>query len=98
MTMAMAMAMDMHIFLLVFVLILHASQLAKATIITEQKLQEIASSIEMFVDELPEMPTHQGYTFYEDGQLKAGELRIGMFEKKWVQILSMLHCILLQVS
>jgi FtsP/CotA-like multicopper oxidase with cupredoxin domain len=82
-TMTMAMAMDMHIFLLVFVLILHASQLAKATIITEQKLQEIASSIEMFVDELPEMPTLQGYTFYEDGQLKAGELRIGMFEKKW---------------
>jgi len=92
----MTMAMNMHAFnLLLCVLILIHASVTKAANVTEQQLQEIALSLEMFVDELPEMPTLQGYTFGQDGHLKAGELRIGMFEKKCVQILSILHFIIL---
>jgi FtsP/CotA-like multicopper oxidase with cupredoxin domain len=83
MKMKMSMAMNMHVSSLLFVLILHTS-LANVTNITVQELQQIAStSLEMFVDELPEMPTLKGYLFGQDGHLKAGELRIGMFQKKW---------------
>ena len=55
--------------------------------VTEQELHDIASSLEMFVEELPEMPKLKGYMIGKDGHLKAGKLRIGMFQKKWVQIL-----------
>eukprot|EP01018_Ginkgo_biloba_P027070 Gb_39667 [translate_table: standard] len=52
------------------------------TNITDEKLHEIASSLEMFVDELPDMPKLHAYST-KDGDLKAAELKIGMFEKKW---------------
>eukprot|EP00253_Pinus_taeda_P000730 PITA_00730 len=68
-----------HVFLLICILISHA----KTANMTEEELQEIASPIEMFVDELLEMPTLKGYSVGQDGHLKTGELRIGMFQKKW---------------
>lgn len=72
----------MHVFLVLCVLISHAS-VAKAANMTEQELQEIASPVEMFVDELPDMPRLKGYILGQDGHFKTGELRIGMFQKKW---------------
>eukprot|EP01018_Ginkgo_biloba_P027073 Gb_39670 [translate_table: standard] len=50
--------------------------------ITKDKLHEIASALEMFVDELPDMPKIHAYSI-KDGHLKAAELKIGMFAKKW---------------
>lgn len=68
---------------LVCILILIHFSLANAANVTEEELHEIASTFEMFVDELPQMPMLKGYIVGQDGHLKAGELRIGMFEKKW---------------
>jgi hypothetical protein len=82
----MKMKMNMHVSnLLLCILILIHSSLATAENVTADELYEIASSLKMFVDELPKMPTLKGYMLGRDGDLKAGELRIGMFEKKWVQ-------------
>lgn len=47
-----------------------------------ESLKDVASSLEMFVDELPDMPRLRGYK-WEDGVLTSGKLRIGMFETKW---------------
>jgi hypothetical protein len=41
--------------------------------------------LEMFVDELPDMPKLQGYRF-EDGVPVAGNLTIGMYDTTWVCI------------
>ncbi|KAH9300961.1 hypothetical protein KI387_012544, partial [Taxus chinensis] len=49
---------------------------------TAAELSEVASSLEMFVDEVPDMPKLRGYV-YHDKKLKPAELRIGMFETKW---------------
>lgn len=42
-----------------------------------------ASKLEMFVDELPDMPKIYGYDVV-DGVPKSKSLKIGMFKKKWV--------------
>lgn len=47
-----------------------------------ESIKDVASSLEMFVDELPDMPRLKGY-IREDGVLQSGKLRIGMFETKW---------------
>lgn len=49
---------------------------------TDERLHKIASSLKMFVDELPDMPRLEGYVL-QHGNLKPTELRIGMFETKW---------------
>nr|ABR18419.1 unknown [Picea sitchensis] len=49
---------------------------------TDESLHKVASSLEMFVEELPDMPRLEGYVL-EHGKLKPTELRIGMFETKW---------------
>lgn len=40
--------------------------------------------LEMFVDELPDMPRMRGYGVAEGGKLVAGNLTIGMYETMWV--------------
>uniref|UniRef100_A0A0C9S805 TSA: Wollemia nobilis Ref_Wollemi_Transcript_12520_2257 transcribed RNA sequence n=1 Tax=Wollemia nobilis TaxID=56998 RepID=A0A0C9S805_9CONI len=50
--------------------------------VTEDGLYQTASSLEMFVDELPDMPTLNGYAV-QDGKFKPADLKIGMFKKKW---------------
>ncbi|KAH9306542.1 hypothetical protein KI387_010946, partial [Taxus chinensis] len=50
--------------------------------VTEQGLYQMASSLEMFVDELPEMPKLKGYVATDRG-FSPGHLQIGMFETKW---------------
>lgn len=42
------------------------------------------SKLEMFVDELPEMPRIHGYKFVH-GVPKSRSLKIGMFRKRWVR-------------
>uniref|UniRef100_A0A2P2J5X5 Uncharacterized protein MANES_15G126800 n=1 Tax=Rhizophora mucronata TaxID=61149 RepID=A0A2P2J5X5_RHIMU len=39
--------------------------------------------LEMFVDELPDVPKIRGFDFV-DGAPKPRELKIGMYKKKWV--------------
>nr|CAD1838415.1 unnamed protein product [Ananas comosus var. bracteatus] len=50
--------------------------------VTEQTLQKIAGSLEMYVDLLPQMPKIYGYSM-EGGSPKPVKLTIGMYEKKW---------------
>ncbi|GLJ09454.1 hypothetical protein SUGI_0109970 [Cryptomeria japonica] len=78
-----AMAMKMKVAQLHIVLLLCAFLGgSRARNVTEDELLQVASSLKMFVDELPDMPRLQG--FVPQGQdFKPAELRIGMFEKKW---------------
>ena len=57
--------------------------------VTEEILHKVAASLQMFVDELPDMPKLEGYHF-KDGNLKPAELRIGMFQTNWVYLI-MIH-------
>lgn len=47
------------------------------------------SKLEMFVDELPDMPRLQGYGVKDD-LLLPGNLTVGMYEKFWVSSLALL--------
>ncbi|GLJ30337.1 hypothetical protein SUGI_0600200 [Cryptomeria japonica] len=50
---------------------------------SEDALHALAASLEMFVDELPDMPKLKGYVTSKGGGLSPGHLRIGMFQTKW---------------
>lgn len=58
--------------------------------VTEQTLQKIAGSLEMYVDLLPQMPKIYGYSM-EGGSPKPVKLTIGMYEKKWVRLIKILN-------
>ncbi|KAF8780035.1 hypothetical protein HU200_002002 [Digitaria exilis] len=45
-------------------------------------LQQVAGSLQMYVDPLPQMPKIRGYDF-QDGRVVPVNLTIGMFQKKW---------------
>lgn len=49
--------------------------------------------LEMFVDELPDMPKIKGY-YAANGVVKPKKLEIGMFEKKWVSTINFIIFIL----
>ncbi|KAK1325376.1 hypothetical protein QJS10_CPA01g01443 [Acorus calamus] len=51
--------------------------------VTDADLQQIAGTLEMFVDELPHMPKINGYTVGVDGTNNPKHLTIGMYQKKW---------------
>ncbi|KAI4326263.1 hypothetical protein MLD38_031593 [Melastoma candidum] len=51
--------------------------------VTEAQLQQIAASLQMYVDELPEIPRLYGYSWDSNGVPVPGNLTIGMYEKKW---------------
>ncbi|MQL78115.1 hypothetical protein Taro_010539 [Colocasia esculenta] len=42
------------------------------------------SALEMFVDDLPEMPKIRGYDLRRNGTPVSKSLTIGMFEKTWI--------------
>lgn len=63
--------------------------LLSATSWAEDKLVS-PSQLEMFVDELPDMPKIQGYDVV-DGVTKPKLLKIGMFQKKWVCLIVYFH-------
>ncbi|KAF8390049.1 hypothetical protein HHK36_024570 [Tetracentron sinense] len=50
--------------------------------VTETILHQVAASLQMFVDELPQMPKLHGYS-KRYGLPMPGSLTIGMFHKKW---------------
>ncbi|XP_031489701.1 multicopper oxidase LPR1 homolog 1-like [Nymphaea colorata] len=49
---------------------------------TDADLLQVAASLQMYVEELPDMPKINGYSSY-NGRLGPANLTIGMFEKKW---------------
>ena len=52
---------------------------------TKVTLKETATSLEMFVDELPRMPIINGYIqTSSDGEILPANLTIGMYLKTWV--------------
>lgn len=59
---------------------------------TEERLIN-PSQLEMFVDELPDMPKIKGY-YAANGVVKPKKLEIGMFEKKWVSTINFIIFIL----
>ncbi|KAH9300973.1 hypothetical protein KI387_012556, partial [Taxus chinensis] len=61
---------------------------------TIAELYEVASSLDMFMDDVPDMPKLRGYV-YKDKKLKSDELRIRMFKTKWGP--SFEHCVCLWI-
>ncbi|GJN05947.1 hypothetical protein PR202_ga23626 [Eleusine coracana subsp. coracana] len=57
-----------------------SAQAAAAT--SAQQLQQVAASLEMYVDPLPQMPKILGYGF-QQGRVVPVNLTIGMFQKNW---------------
>ncbi|XP_010269131.1 PREDICTED: multicopper oxidase LPR1-like [Nelumbo nucifera] len=58
-----------------------ASQAAPPPV-TDAALTQVAASLQMFVDELPQMPKLYGFSL-RAGKPAPGNLVVGMFEKKW---------------
>ncbi|KAJ4973076.1 hypothetical protein NE237_006250 [Protea cynaroides] len=56
---------------------------ATSTPVTEPILQQVAASLQKYVDELPQIPKLFGYSM-QNGSLAPGNLTIGMFQKKWI--------------
>ncbi|CAA6671392.1 unnamed protein product [Spirodela intermedia] len=50
--------------------------------VTEESLSEVAASLKMYVDELPQMPRLHGYSISK-GSVTPTKLTIGMYEKDW---------------
>ena len=53
--------------------------------VTEDTLEKVAASLEMYVDVLPQMPKVLGYSI-KHGRPTPTHLTIGMYQKKWVFI------------
>lgn len=54
--------------------------------VTEDTLEKVAASLEMYVDVLPQMPKLLGYSI-KHGRPTPTHLTIGMYQKKWVPTL-----------
>ncbi|KAJ1684887.1 hypothetical protein LUZ63_016277 [Rhynchospora breviuscula] len=52
------------------------------SLVSDQYLQAVAGSLEMYVDPLPQMPKIYGYSM-SNGQPSSVKLTMGMFQKKW---------------
>jgi hypothetical protein len=52
--------------------------------VTEDTLEKVAASLEMYVDALPQMPKVLGYSI-KHGRPTPTHLTIGMYQKKWVR-------------
>ncbi|KAK1644909.1 hypothetical protein QYE76_062714 [Lolium multiflorum] len=50
--------------------------------VSEDTLEKVSSSLEMYVDRLPQMPKIHGYSM-EHGRPTPAHLAIGMYQKKW---------------
>ncbi|CAL5445248.1 unnamed protein product [Camellia sinensis] len=55
--------------------------------VTAATLQQVAASLQMYVEKLPEMPKLYGYTTNPTGSPIPANLTIGMYETQWEQIL-----------
>ena len=53
--------------------------------VTEDTLEKVAASLEMYVDVLPQMPKVLGYSI-KHGRPTPTHLTIGMYQKKWVSL------------
>ncbi|XP_073000179.1 multicopper oxidase LPR1 homolog 4-like [Typha latifolia] len=67
-----------------FTLLLAVSVVAAQTIqpVTEETLQKVAGSLQMYVDPLPQMPKIYGYSMH-NGKPASVNLTIGMYKKTW---------------
>jgi hypothetical protein len=52
--------------------------------VSEDTLEKVAGSLEMYVDRLPQMPKIHGYSM-EHGRPTPVHLGVGMYQKKWVR-------------
>lgn len=57
-------------------------------LVSADDLYATTASLEMFVDELPDMPKLKGFVISTNGSLSSGYLRIGMFQTQWVCIVA----------
>ncbi|CAL5362638.1 unnamed protein product [Camellia sinensis] len=51
--------------------------------VTAATLQQVAASLQMYVEKLPEMPKLYGYTTNPTGSPIPANLTIGMYETQW---------------
>jgi hypothetical protein len=55
--------------------------------VSEDTLEKVAASLDMYVDVLPQMPRVLGYSL-KYGRPAPAHLNIGMYQKKWVRFIS----------
>lgn len=72
------------LFCLFMVLSIISAADAQPPPVTEATLHQIAASLQMYVDELPQIPKLLGYT-PRYGAPKPGKLTIGMYKTTWVR-------------
>lgn len=70
--------------MILLIMVSFSISMAKTSGVTEASLHKIAASLEMYVDELPEMPKLFGYSSDKYGSIKPANLSIGMYQIKWV--------------
>ncbi|XP_057995041.1 multicopper oxidase LPR1 homolog 1-like [Hevea brasiliensis] len=68
---------------LLLIMVSCSISMAQPSPVTEATLHEIAASLQMYVDELPEMPKLFGYTTNKYGSPNPAKLTIGMYQIKW---------------
>lgn len=62
---------------------------AQSPTVTDATLLQVAASLQMYVDELPQLPELYGYTTI-NGVPKSANLTIGMYQTSWVRLLGVL--------
>lgn len=78
-----------HLAAVVAVLVIIVTIIVEGVVVCEGTSEEKnglyrLSKLEMFVDELPDMPKLQGFRFDAAGAPVAGNLTIGMYDTTWV--------------
>jgi hypothetical protein len=75
--------MKLHLMLLSVAITMTVMEAQKSLPVTQQTLQQVASSLQMYADALPQMPTIYGYSV-TGGNPVSVNLTIGMYRTKWV--------------
>lgn len=78
-----SMRINLRLVLLLLQLVALAAAQAPPSPVTEQILQKVAGSLQMYVDPLPQMPKIVGYSTQRGGAASVS-LTIGMYQKTWV--------------
>lgn len=73
----------MELVLMLLLLVSLAGAQNSSPPVTQQTLQQVAGSLQMYVDVLPDMPKIYGYSM-QDGSPNPVSLTIGMYQKTWV--------------
>jgi hypothetical protein len=82
--------MKLHLLLLFMATTMIVMEAQMSAPVTQQTLQQVAASLQMYTDALPQMPTIYGY-FENGGYPVSVNLTIGMYKIKWVIFLFFIY-------